>query len=80
MASNEMIQCPCCKGSGFVAKAGSIHVSRATYSVKEAATVLGMTADAVYNAVHRNDVPHVRIGGKILIPRARLDRMLGIAG
>ena len=56
------------------------NVSRATYSVKEAATVLGMTADAVYNAIHRGDVPHVRIGGKILIPRARLDQMLGIAG
>ena len=55
-------------------------VTRKTYSVKETATVLGMTADAVYNAIHRGDVPHVRIGGKILIPRARLDQMLGIAG
>lgn len=56
------------------------NVSRATYSVKEAATVLGMTADAVYNAVHRGDVPSFRVGRKILIPKARLDQMLGIAG
>lgn len=56
------------------------NVSRATYSVKEAATVLGMTADAVYNAVHRGDVPSFRVGRKILIPKARLDEMLGIAG
>lgn len=55
-------------------------VTKKTYSVKEAATVLGMTADAVYNAVHRGDVPSFRVGGKILIPKARLDEMLGIAG
>lgn len=24
MASNEMTQCPCCKGSGFIEKEGSI--------------------------------------------------------
>lgn len=54
-------------------------LSKATYSVKEAAVVLGMTADAVYNAVHRGDVPHVRIGGKILVPRVKLDQMLGLA-
>jgi hypothetical protein len=32
MASNEMIQCPCCKGSGFVAKAGSIHTPKEAWA------------------------------------------------
>lgn len=25
MASNDMIQCPCCKGSGFVEKGADVH-------------------------------------------------------
>lgn len=55
-------------------------VTKKTYSVKETAAVLGMAVDAVYNAIHRGDVPSFRIGGKILVPKARLDEMLGIAG
>lgn len=51
---------------------------RPTLSVKEAAPVLGISEWSAYNAVQRGDIPHVRIGGRILIPTARLLAMLGV--
>lgn len=49
-----------------------------TYTVDEAAALLGVNRLTIYNAVKRNDAPFpvVRIGDRVLIPRAALDRIL----
>ncbi|MFI9552358.1 helix-turn-helix domain-containing protein [Nonomuraea endophytica] len=47
-------------------------------TVTETATLLGLHRDAAYDAVHRGDLPSIRIGRKILIPTAKLATMLGL--
>ncbi|WP_410007859.1 helix-turn-helix domain-containing protein [Planotetraspora sp. A-T 1434] len=49
-----------------------------TTSVRQAARLLGITREAGYDAVHRGDLPSIRIGRKILIPTAKLAAMLGL--
>ena len=49
---------------------------RLTLSVKEAAKLLGLSRGLTYEAVGRGEIPSIRIGHRILIPRAALHRML----
>ena len=51
--------------------------NRLTISVEEAAQVLSIGRSAAYEAVHRGDIPHVRIGRRYLVPVPRLLAMLG---
>ena len=51
--------------------------ARVTISVEEAAQVLGIGRSAAYEAVHRGEIPHVRIGRRYLVPVPRLLAMLG---
>ena len=54
--------------------------SRATYCVQEAAKILGIGRNAAYEAARRGEIPTIRIGGRILVPKAALDNMLEKAG
>ena len=49
-----------------------------TYTVDEAAALLGVSRLTIYAAVRRNDTPFpvFRVGDRVLIPRAALDRLL----
>ncbi len=49
-------------------------------SVKEVAQQLGLSTDSVYGAVHSGRIPCVRLSqrGRILIPRATVERMMSI--
>ena len=49
---------------------------RLTLTVDEAAALLGVHRLTVYAAVKAGDIPSIRIGNRILIPRARLEDML----
>lgn len=55
---------------------GAPAVERETVSILEAAQILGIGKSSIYEATKRNEIPHVRIGGRIVIPRRVLDRML----
>jgi excisionase family DNA binding protein len=61
---------------GAAPGAGPISQERLTMTVEEAATALGISRAFAYEAVTRNEIPHVRIGRRILIPRAALERLL----
>ena len=50
-----------------------------SYSVKEAAKLLGIGRDLAYEGVHRGEIPVVRIGGRLRVPRFRLEQMMGAA-
>ena len=50
--------------------------TRSTYQVEEAARILGIGRSAAYEAVRRGDIPSIRIGRRVLVPRAALDRLL----
>ena len=47
-----------------------------TASVTEASQLLGLSKATVYRAIHAGDIPAIRIGGRLLVLRAHLERML----
>ena len=53
---------------------------RLTMTVEEAAVVLGISRATAYDAVSRGEIPCIRIGRRILIPKVALERMLDGAG
>lgn len=55
-------------------------MSTATYTLMEAAKLLGIGTSTAYAAAKRNElpVPVIRIGGRYVIPRKPLDELLGI--
>lgn len=67
-------------GSRGAAGAAPGSPDRLTLTVEEAAAVLGISRAFAYEAVRRGDVPAIKIGRRILVPRAALNRMLGADG
>jgi len=49
---------------------------RAT-SIDEAARILGISRGGAYQAAKRGEIPIIRIGKRLLVPTAALERMLG---
>jgi len=49
---------------------------RLTYNVKEAAELLGLSKNSAYQACLKGEIPHLKIGKRILIPRIQLERLL----
>ncbi len=46
------------------------------YSVAEAGKRLGLSRGSMYEAVHTGQIPSIKVGRRILIPRVALDRLL----
>lgn len=59
------------------AAGGSDH-RRRVWSVDEAAVMLGISRAHAYELVARNDLAHVRLGRRILIPVDVVDRLLDV--
>ena len=57
-------------------------ISESTYvlSVEEARKLLGISRGLMYEAVRTRQIPSIRIGRRILIPRAGLQQLLERAG
>lgn len=53
---------------------------RLTYNVVEAAKILGLSKNSCYQGVLRNEIPHIKVGKRVLIPRRALEAMLESAG
>jgi len=49
---------------------------RKTITVPEAGEQLGLGRNAAYEAAKRGEIPVVRIGRRMLVPRDAIDRML----
>lgn len=50
-----------------------------TYTAREAAERLGIGLTSLYAAVQRGELPSIRVGRRVLVPRRSLDVMLGAA-
>jgi excisionase family DNA binding protein len=50
--------------------------NRATVSVDEAAAMLGIGRGSAFRAVRAGEIPSVRIGRRVLVPLAALERLL----
>ncbi|MBV8798448.1 MAG: helix-turn-helix domain-containing protein [Alphaproteobacteria bacterium] len=53
---------------------------RKVITVPEAAQELGISRNSGYEAAARGELPTIRIGRRLLVPRAALDRLLSEAG
>jgi excisionase family DNA binding protein len=49
---------------------------RATYTVKEAARLHGISRGLCYEAIRRGEVPSIRIGRRLLVPKEDLRRLV----
>lgn len=48
-------------------------------TVEQARLMLGISRGLAYEAIRRREIPSIRIGRRILIPRAGLERMIEVA-
>lgn len=55
-------------------------VHKGTYTVEEAAKLLGIGRCGAYEAARTGQMPTIKIGKRILVPKAALDRMLNGSG
>ena len=53
-------------------------MKKKTYTVPEAAEALGIGRNAAYEAARTGQLPTIRIGERILVPVAALERMLRV--
>jgi excisionase family DNA binding protein len=51
-----------------------------TYSVPEAAALLGISSWAAYEAIKRGELPARKIGRRIVVPKIQLDAWLSAKG
>ena len=51
---------------------------RITYDPKEFMTITGLSKTAVYQGIDRGEIPSVRIGRRILIPKSAVDKMFDV--
>ncbi len=53
-----------------------VDTNRKTITVREAADQLGLGRNTAYEAVKRGEIPTVKIGRRLLVPRDAIDRIL----
>ncbi len=49
---------------------------RLVYCVYDLVELLGISISSAYQGIERNEIPHVKIGSRILIPKKMLDEWL----
>jgi excisionase family DNA binding protein len=58
------------------APAGAPVIERKTVSVEDAGKMLGLSRATAYEAARAGSIPVIRIGRRVLVPMAALDRLL----
>ena len=51
---------------------------RMAVSVHEAASLLGISKDLAYDLVRRDELPSIRLGGRVVVPTRPLLKLLGV--
>lgn len=49
---------------------------RATHTVEEAAEILGIGRNSAYEAIRRGEIPALRLGRRLVVPKQALERLL----
>ena len=49
---------------------------RLTLSVEETAKLIGIGRNSAYEAVARGEIPVIRVGKRLLVPKAQLEKLL----
>ena len=53
--------------------------NKLTFTVEETAKILGIGRNSAYEAVARGEIPVIRVGKRLLVPKAALMKMLETA-
>ena len=53
-----------------------MEIERLTLTVREASKLLGLSRNSAYQGVLTGEIPHIKVGKRILIPRRALEVML----
>jgi excisionase family DNA binding protein len=56
---------------------GSVQTATLTVSIPETARLLGISKNLAYEAAARGEIPTVKIGRRVLVPRAALQQLFG---
>jgi excisionase family DNA binding protein len=56
------------------------NIERLVYTVEEAGVILGIGRSKAYEGVNSGEIPAIRVGHRILVPKVALDRLLAQAG
>lgn len=51
-------------------------MEKLSYNADEVKTALGLSLSGVYEAARKGDLPSVRIGRRLIFPKAAIDRLL----
>jgi excisionase family DNA binding protein len=51
-----------------------------TLTVEQAAQLLGISRGLAYQAAREGEIPTIRLGRRVLVPRARLLELVGASG
>ena len=51
-------------------------MNRATYTIEEAAELLGIGRSSAYRAARDGQIPAIRLGRRLLVPKVALERLL----
>jgi excisionase family DNA binding protein len=55
------------------------HQERRVWSVEEVADLLGISRAHAYELVARNEIPHLRLGRRIVVPKHVLEDLLSMS-
>jgi excisionase family DNA binding protein len=53
-------------------------LERQTYTVPEVAQILGVGRNTAYESCRAGEIPTVRVGSRVLVPRAAIEAMLSV--
>jgi excisionase family DNA binding protein len=49
---------------------------RQTYTVEETAQIMGIGRNSAYEAIRRGEIPSLRLGRRLVVPKKALDSLL----
>jgi excisionase family DNA binding protein len=55
-------------------------IERLVYSAAEVRVLLGLSRASIYEAIRRGEIPSIRVGRRVMVPRAALEAMLAECG
>jgi excisionase family DNA binding protein len=70
----------CVKSKGGLMVDKSESSGRLTVTVEEAAAILGISRGSAYSAAANGELPVLRVGRRLLVPKLALERLLERAG
>jgi excisionase family DNA binding protein len=57
-----------------------MQAERFVYTVDQVAEYLSISRPQAYLGIKRNEIPHIKVGRRILVPRVALEKYLANAG